>query len=108
MATCPQLRDPRPQTGKVHEVYNAIRRYARLHDPFNHPTVVFRRSAVQAAGGYGDFPMMEDYSLWARMLLAGGTCRGKFTTAGARKARLDRAVMSAVTPMAGTSGSQRR
>jgi glycosyltransferase involved in cell wall biosynthesis len=55
-----------PPTGDSH-----IRRYARLHDPFNHPTVVFRRSAVLAAGGYGDFPMMEDYSLWARMLQAG-------------------------------------
>src|SRR3984957_12572415 len=45
-----------------------IRRYARIHDPFNHPTVVYRRSAVQAAGGYGDLPMMDDYALFARML----------------------------------------
>jgi glycosyltransferase involved in cell wall biosynthesis len=45
-----------------------IQRYARLHDPFNHPTVVYRRSAVLAAGGYGDLPMMEDYALFARML----------------------------------------
>jgi len=48
-----------------------IRRYARMHDPFNHPTVVYRRSAVLAAGGYGDLPLMEDYSLFARMLQAG-------------------------------------
>lgn len=48
-----------------------IRRYARMHDPFNHPTVVYRRQAVQAAGGYGDLPMMEDYSLFARMLADG-------------------------------------
>ncbi|HEU5418516.1 MAG TPA: glycosyltransferase [Streptosporangiaceae bacterium] len=45
-----------------------IRRYARLHDPFNHPTVVYRRRAVLAAGGYGDLPLMEDYALFARML----------------------------------------
>ena len=42
-----------------------IARYARVHDPFNHPTVVYRRSAVLAAGGYGDFPLMEDYALFA-------------------------------------------
>jgi glycosyltransferase involved in cell wall biosynthesis len=48
-----------------------ISRYARVHDPFNHPTVVYRRSAVQAAGGYGDIPLMEDYSLFARMLAGG-------------------------------------
>jgi glycosyltransferase involved in cell wall biosynthesis len=48
-----------------------IRRYARMADPFNHPTIVYRRSAVLAAGGYGDLPLMEDYALFARMLQAG-------------------------------------
>jgi glycosyltransferase involved in cell wall biosynthesis len=48
-----------------------IQRYARMHDPFNHPTVVYRREAVQAAGGYGDLPLMEDYALFARMLQNG-------------------------------------
>jgi glycosyltransferase involved in cell wall biosynthesis len=48
-----------------------IQRYARMHDPFNHPTVVYRRSAVEAAGGYGDLPLMEDYALFARMLATG-------------------------------------
>ena len=48
-----------------------IQRYARMHDPFNHPTVVYRRAAVLAAGGYGDLPLMEDYALFARMLQRG-------------------------------------
>lgn len=48
-----------------------IARYARFHDPFNHPTVVYRRSAVAAAGGYRDLPLMEDYWLFARMIAAG-------------------------------------
>ena len=48
-----------------------IQRYARMHDPFNHPTVVYRRDAVLAAGGYGDLPLMEDYALFARMLQGG-------------------------------------
>lgn len=48
-----------------------IARYSRLHDPFNHPTVVYRRSAVVAAGGYGDLPLMEDYWLFARMIANG-------------------------------------
>jgi len=48
-----------------------IARYARIHDPFNHPTVVYRRSAVLAAGGYGDLPLMEDYALFARMIQNG-------------------------------------
>jgi glycosyltransferase involved in cell wall biosynthesis len=55
-----------PPTGEEH-----IRRYARFHDPFNHPTVVYRRSAVQAAGGYVPVGLMEDYWLFARMLASG-------------------------------------
>lgn len=48
-----------------------IRSAARFRDPFNHPTVVYRRAAVQRAGGYQDLPLMEDYLLFARMLAAG-------------------------------------
>lgn len=49
----------------------AIAAYSRFHDPFNHPTVVYRRSAVIAAGGYQDLPLMEDYWLFARMIANG-------------------------------------
>lgn len=44
---------------------------ARFQDPFNHPTVVYRRDAVRSAGGYGDFAVMEDYLLWAKMIHGG-------------------------------------
>jgi glycosyltransferase involved in cell wall biosynthesis len=44
---------------------------ARFADPFNHPTVVYRRDLVQAVGGYSDFALMEDYLLWAKLLVAG-------------------------------------
>ena len=33
--------------------------------------MVYRRSAVQAAGGYTDMALMEDYLLFARMVDAG-------------------------------------
>lgn len=48
-----------------------IRRFAAFHNPVNHPSVVFRRSAVLAAGGYQEMPLMEDYWLWARMIVGG-------------------------------------
>ncbi|HYI59295.1 MAG TPA: glycosyltransferase [Microlunatus sp.] len=48
-----------------------IRSAAHFRDPFNHPTVVYRREAVQQAGGYQDLPLMEDYLLFARMLAGG-------------------------------------
>jgi GT2 family glycosyltransferase len=48
-----------------------IRRVIRFRDPFNHPTVVYRRSAVLAAGGYADMALMEDYLLFTRMVAGG-------------------------------------
>jgi GT2 family glycosyltransferase len=48
-----------------------IRRVIRFRDPFNHPTVVYRKTAVQAAGGYSDMALMEDYLLFTRMIEAG-------------------------------------
>ncbi len=45
-----------------------IVRYARFAQPFNHPTVVYRRSAVERAGGYRHLALMEDYLLFARMI----------------------------------------
>lgn len=44
---------------------------ARLADPFNHPSVIYRRSAVAAAGGYEHLDRMEDYWLFIRMIAAG-------------------------------------
>lgn len=52
-----------------------IARYARFHDPFNHPSVVYRRSAVRAVGGYERLDLMEDYWLFARMIQHGARVR---------------------------------
>lgn len=48
-----------------------IRRVIRFRDPFNHPTVVYRKSAVAAAGGYTDLALLEDYLLFTRMVEGG-------------------------------------
>jgi glycosyltransferase involved in cell wall biosynthesis len=47
-----------------------IVRRARFATPFNHPTVVYRRPLVTGVGGYGDFAKMEDYLLWAKLIVA--------------------------------------
>jgi hypothetical protein len=49
----------------------AIALRARFHSPFNHPTVVYRKSAVDRAGGYKELPFLEDYWLFTRMLASG-------------------------------------
>lgn len=48
---------------------------SKLRNPVSHPTVVFRRRAVEAVGGYQHVPQAEDYWLWVRMLRAGGDVR---------------------------------
>lgn len=42
-----------------------------FRDPFNHPSVVYRKSAVTSAGGYEVLNKMEDYWLFARMVRGG-------------------------------------
>ncbi len=49
----------------------AIYEFAKSRNPFNHPCVMFKKSAVQKAGGYQEMYLLEDYFLWARMLLNG-------------------------------------
>jgi len=42
-----------------------------VESPFAHPSVMLRRSALEAVGGYRDGPFPEDYELWLRMHTAG-------------------------------------
>ncbi len=45
----------------------AIRVKALLANPFTHSTVMFRRDAALAVGGYGNYKNAEDWDLWLRM-----------------------------------------
>lgn len=56
---------------RVPEDADAILRYARSRCPVNHPTVMYRKQAVVAAGGYLTEYFPEDYFLWIRMLMRG-------------------------------------
>lgn len=58
-------------TRKLPERHEDVMSYATRRNPVNHPVVMFRKSAVLAAGGYQHFPLFEDYFLWVRMLKNG-------------------------------------
>lgn len=45
-----------------------IAEYAKLKNPFNHMTVVFRKEIIIKLGGYVHHLYMEDYNLWLRVL----------------------------------------
>lgn len=48
-----------------------IRDMAKIRSPVNHTTVLARREAILSAGNYRPVGQMEDYELWARMLVNG-------------------------------------
>lgn len=45
--------------------------YSKCRNPFNHMAVMYKKSAVLAAGGYQDDYLYEDYALWVRMIKNG-------------------------------------
>ena len=48
-----------------------IKKRIKTRSPFNHMTVMYKKSAVLEAGNYQPFHLMEDYYLWARMAAKG-------------------------------------
>lgn len=48
-----------------------IIKFAHKRNPFNHMTVMFRKSKICAVGNYRSKPGYEDYDLWIRAILAG-------------------------------------
>lgn len=64
---------PENATGKrvVPQSDGEIREYMKRRCPMNQVAVMFRKRAVEQAGGYLDWYCDEDYYLWIRMALAG-------------------------------------
>ncbi len=52
----------------VPEKHEDIIKYSQTRNPFNHPSVMFRKNDIMAVGGYRDFYRHEDYYLWYRLL----------------------------------------
>lgn len=50
---------------------DAIYQFAKKRSAFNHPAVMYRKSAVLAQGGYSDLRRNQDVDLFGRMLFAG-------------------------------------
>jgi glycosyltransferase involved in cell wall biosynthesis len=54
---------------------DAIHSFVRRRDPFNHPTVMYRKSKVMQYGPYGDYRKNQDTDLWIKLLSSG--CKGR-------------------------------
>ncbi|TVT77243.1 glycosyltransferase [Acinetobacter colistiniresistens] len=51
--------------------YEEILKFTQKRSPFNHMTVAYRKSVIDAVGGYQHHLFMEDYNLWLRVIGAG-------------------------------------
>ena len=65
--------DPQIISGyrKVPFTQEAILKFAKKRNPFNHMTVMFRKQAILDVASYQDMPYFEDYWLWVRILQKG-------------------------------------
>lgn len=60
---------------KVPLTQSEIRQFARRRSPFNHPTVMYRKSTIEKLGYYDTSAIrIEDYDLWLRALSIGAVC----------------------------------
>lgn len=56
--------------------HDEIIRFSKRRNPFNHPTVMFKKRVIKALGGYNkDAIRVEDYDLWLRLLSEGYCAR---------------------------------
>jgi glycosyltransferase involved in cell wall biosynthesis len=51
-----------------------IRKYAKRRNPFNNPTVMYKKSKVINCGGYKKMKRCEDYDLAVRLIMSGAIC----------------------------------
>lgn len=81
LVACAFRHFPRPHLGTGMFAYEAWQNTLTSHDailrdlfvesPFVHPSVMFRKEAILAIGGYRDMGWAEDYDLWLRMAASG-------------------------------------
>lgn len=55
-------------TRAVPQSYQDIKKFAKRRSPFNHPTVMYKKSKVLAIGGYSNLRRNQDVDLFGRMI----------------------------------------
>lgn len=54
----------------VPEHHNEIKLFSKKMNPINHPSVMYRKTAVISVGSYQKMMWFEDYFLWIRLIMA--------------------------------------
>ncbi len=48
--------------------------FSKKRNPFRHPSIMYKKSAVLSAGNYREYYLFEDFDMWVRMLRNGCEC----------------------------------
>ncbi len=56
------------------ENHDDIVKFSKTRNPFRHPSIIFKKSAVLKAGNYREYYLCEDYDMWIRMIRSGCKC----------------------------------
>lgn len=51
-----------------------IYEFAKTRDPFNHPTVMYKKSIIESVGCYGNLRKNQDTDLWLKLLINNANC----------------------------------
>jgi glycosyltransferase involved in cell wall biosynthesis len=60
-------------TRKLPTTHSQLERISKMRNPFNHPTVMFKKDVVENVGSYQEIPLFEDYYLWLKIIKKGYT-----------------------------------
>lgn len=51
-----------------------IHEFGKMRSPFNHPTVMYRKSTIVKVGKYPNYRKNQDCALWIKLLSSGSVC----------------------------------
>jgi glycosyltransferase involved in cell wall biosynthesis len=55
-------------TRKLPITHDKLEEISKKRNPFNHPTVMFKKDVVENVGSYQEIPLFEDYYLWLKII----------------------------------------
>lgn len=73
--------------------HEQIYKFGKRRNPFNHSSVMYKKSVIMDLGGYANLRRSQDIELWARVIYAGHKCQNlnkpliKFRCGGSRVQR---------------------
>lgn len=57
------------------ETSEQIYQYGKRRNPFNHSSVMYKKSVIQSVGNYSTMRRSQDIELWAKVIYAGNKCK---------------------------------